>query len=124
MSVCDVCQSAALWGALSHQGRANSASNFSRPPRLGKGQTVNHHPDVTALVASSDTCRVCKFLSSAKTLQDDQDRAIKLSEARASRCLVTVLELELWENQEAGDPGYSPFHREDDPRIGICGSTS
>ncbi|KAK0726103.1 heterokaryon incompatibility protein-domain-containing protein [Lasiosphaeris hirsuta] len=124
MSVCDLCQSVALWASISQKSRANSASNFCRPPRLGKGQTVNHHLDITALVASSSACRVCGILSSAKALQDYQHCAVKLVETRSARSLVTVLELELWENTEVEDPGYSPFHREDDPRIGICGSTN
>ncbi|KAK3371148.1 heterokaryon incompatibility protein-domain-containing protein [Lasiosphaeria ovina] len=124
MSVCDLCQSAALWGSISHEGRASSASTFCRPSRLGKTQTVNHHSNITALIASSNACRVCKILSSAKALQNDQQWAVKLVETRAARSLVTVLELELWENAEVEDPGYSPFHGDDDPRIGICGSTN
>lgn len=124
MSVCTYCRNAALWGSLSREGRAKSPLTFDRPSRLGSNAAIDHHPDISALIESSRSCRICKILSAPESLQTYRGWSVKLActGATAARSFTTVLEMELWDLKDPGDPSYS-FVTVDPPRFGVCSNT-
>jgi len=120
MPICSHCQNAALWASLSREARVTSVLTFDRPSRLGKETTLSHHSDITALIASSQTCCICNVMcSTLKLLQNDPQWSVKLVENRAA--FVAVLEMELW-NPE--NHGYTPLFMDDNAKLGVCNDTS
>ncbi|KAI1778514.1 heterokaryon incompatibility protein-domain-containing protein [Hypoxylon cercidicola] len=131
MPICSQCRNAISWASLPKENRSSSSLTWHRPSRLGDSQTIEHHTDCVALLASSSTCHICRFLSSFIPSADPErtdfltsfDRcSVKLVETRSQQSLATCLQVELW---QADDSGYTSWFnakssRIRSPIIGIC----
>lgn len=135
MSICGQCRKALSWASLHKEDRLSSDLTWRRPSRLGDSQTIDHHVDCAALLASASTCHICEFLSSfipsAEPKRGDflasyDHYSLKLVETRTQRSLATCLQLERWEPDGAGYTNWlnTRSSRMRSPIIGVCQKSS